>query len=73
MAEANLDKVTNELADQLIRELSEKDWEIVTRCKDCVYFHRRQTMFGKEYTECERAFTTSQPGENDYCSWGKQK
>ena len=42
----------------------------VVRCRDCEYFHRRQTMFGKEYTECD-LYCAMQPAEEDYCSRGR--
>ena len=50
----------------------EKDFVQVVRCKDCEYFHRRQSMFGKEYTECD-LYCAMQPGEEDYCSRGRLK
>ena len=54
--------------------MSEENLDLVNvvRCKDCKYFHRRQTMFGKEYTECD-AFNQFNPNENGYCSRGVKR
>lgn len=49
-----------------------KEFVQVVRCKDCQNFHRRQSMFGKEYTECD-LYCAMQPTENDFCSRGKFK
>lgn len=49
-----------------------KDLVEVVRCKDCQNFHRRQSMFGKEYTECD-LYCAMQPAEEDYCSRGRLK
>lgn len=44
----------------------------VVRCRDCKYFHRRMSMFGIEYTECDM-MSGRQPTEEDFCSWGVRK